>query len=115
MPSDLATIDLATLNIAREVIVASLRNHVCTWEQQSADAVADGRLSNAVMLKNWSFAGELLAGVVSTEISGLFSQSLNARFGDLSTTSHRSVADQILDAVALEVASSQEAPELAPF
>ena len=114
MPSDLSTIDLATLNIAREVIVASLRNHVCQWEQQSADAVADGRLSNAVMLKNWSFAGELLAGVVSTEISGLFSKSLNARFGDLST-SHRSVADLMLDAVALEVASSQEAPELAPF
>jgi hypothetical protein len=115
MPSDLRSIDLATLNIAREVIVASLRSHVCQWEQQSADAVADGRLSNAVMLQNWSFAGELLTGVVSTEISGLFSQSLNARFGDLTTTSHRSVADQILDAVALEVASAQQAPELAPF
>ena len=115
MPSDLATIDLATLNIAREVIVASLRNHVCQWEQQSSDAVADGRLSNAVMLKNWSFAADLLAGVVSTEISGLFSKSLNARFGDLSATPHRTVADQILDAITLEVASSQEAPELAPF
>ena len=115
MPSDLATIDLATLNIAREDIVAFLRNHVCQWEQQSSDAVADGRLSNAFMLQNWSFAAELLADVVSTEISGLFSQTLNARFGDLSTTSHRSVADQILDAVALEVASAQEAPELAPF
>ena len=115
MPSDLRSIDLATLNIAREEIVASLRNHVCQWEQQSADAVADGRLSNAVMLKNWSFAGDLLAGVVSTEISGLLSKSLNARLGDLSTTSHRSVADQILDAVALEVASAQEAPDLVPF
>ena len=115
MPSDLATIDLATLNTVREVLVTTVRNHVCIWEQQSSDAVSEGRLSNAVMLKNWSFAGELLAGVVSTEISGLFSQSLNARFGDLSTTSHRSVADQILDAVALEVASAQEAPELAPF
>jgi len=109
MLSDLRSIDLATLNIAREVIVASLRSHVCQWEQQSTDAVADGRLSNAVMLQNWSFAGELLAGVVSTEISGLFSKSLNARLGDLTTTPHRSVADQILDAVALEVASAQEA------
>ena len=115
MPSDLATIDLATLNIAREVIVTAVHNHVCQWEQQSADAVADGRLSNAVMLKNWSFAGDLLAGVVSTEISGLFSKSLNARLGDLTTTPNRSVADQILDAVALEVASAQEEPELAPF
>jgi hypothetical protein len=67
------------------------------------------------MLKIWSFAGDLLAGVVSTEISGVFSKSLNARFGDLSTPSHRSVADQSLDTVALEVASSQEAPELAPL
>ena len=112
MPSDLSTIDLATLNTVREVIDASLRNHVCTWEQQSADAVADGRLSNAVMLQNWSFAGELLAGVMSTEISGLFSKSLNARFGDLTPTTRRSVADQVLDAVALEVAATQEVPEL---
>jgi hypothetical protein len=115
MPSDLRSIDLATLNTVREVIVASLRNHVCTWEQQSSDAVADGRLSNAVMLKNWSFAGDLLAGVVSTEISGLLSKSLNARLGDLTTTPHRSVADQILDAISLEVVSAQEAPELVPF
>ena len=83
--------------------------------EADGDAVADGRLSNAVMLKNWSFAGDLLAGVVSTEISGLLSKSLNARFGDLSTTSHRSVANQILDAVALEVVSAQEEPELVPF
>ena len=40
---------------------------------------------------------------------------LEDRKGDLTTKPHRSVADQILDAVALEVASAQEAPELAPF
>ena len=97
------------------MLVFAVRNHVCQWDQQSSDAVSDGRLSNAVMLKNWPFVGDLLAGVVSTEISGVISKSLNARFGDLSTPSHRSVADQILDAVALEVASSQKAPELAPF
>ena len=115
MPSDLSTIDLATLNCVREVLLSALRNYVCRWEQQSSDAVADGRLSNAVMLQNGSFAGDLLAGVVSTEISGLFFKSLNSRFEDLTTTSHRSVANQILDAVALEVASAQEEPELGPF
>jgi len=115
MPSDLRSIDLATLNIARDVVVASLRNHVCQWEQQSSDAVADGQLCSALMLKNWAFAGDLLAGVVSTEISDLFSKSLNARFGDLGTSSNRSVADQMLDAFALEVASAQEAPEPALF
>jgi hypothetical protein len=110
MPSDLRSIDLATLNIARDVVVASLRNHVCQWEQQSSDAVADGQLCSALMLKNWAFAGDLLAGVVSTEISDLFSKSLNARFGDLGTSSNHSVADQMLDAFALEVASAQEEP-----
>jgi len=93
-----------TLNTVREVLVFAVRDHVCQWEQQSSDGVSAGRFSNAEMLKNWPFVGDLLAGVVSTEISGLFSKSLNARFGDLSTPSHRAVADQILDTVALEVA-----------
>ena len=61
MPTDLATIDLATLNTVREVIVASLRNHVCQWEQQSSDAVAEGRLSNAVMVQHWAFAADILS------------------------------------------------------
>ena len=56
---------------------------------------------------------DLLSTTISTEFSGLFSKALNARFGDLTpTTTHRSVADQVLDAVALEVAASQEVPEL---
>ena len=114
MPSDLRSIDLATLNIARDFVVAALRNHVCQWEQQSSDAVADGQLCSALMLKNWAFAGDLLAGVVSTEITGLFTDTLNARF-DLNPSSNRSVADQMLDVFSLEVASAQEAPEPALF
>jgi hypothetical protein len=109
MPSDLRSIDLATLNIARDFIVAALRNQVCQWEQESSDAVADGRLSNAVMLQNWAFAGELLAGIVTSEITGLFTETLNARF-DLNPSSNRSVTDQMLDAFSLEVASAQEEP-----
>jgi hypothetical protein len=37
---------------------------------------------------------------------------LEIRNTDLTPTIHRSGADQVLDAVALEVAASQEAPEL---
>ena len=37
---------------------------------------------------------------------------LEIRQTDLTTTTHRSVADQVLDAVALEVAAAQEVPEL---
>jgi len=112
MPTDLTAIDLATINAVQGVIVAALRNQCCQWEQQSSDAAADGRLSNAVMLEHWAFAADLLSTTVSTEFTNLFCQSVTARFGDLSVTTHRSAADQMLDAFALEVAAAQEAPEL---
>ena len=38
--------------------------------------------------------------------------SYEIRQTDLTPTDHRSVADQVLDAFALEVAASQEVPEL---
>jgi hypothetical protein len=63
------------------------------------------------MFKNWAFAADILATKVSTEFSVLFAEALTARFGDLSTP-HRSIADQVLDTIALEVAAVQEAPEL---
>ncbi len=112
MPSDLSTIDLATINAAQSVIVAAIRNQCCQWEQDSADAAADGRLSNAVMVQNWAFAADILASKVSSEFNTLFIRSLDARFGDLTATTHRSTADQMVDAIALEVAAAQEAPEL---
>ena len=112
MPTDLSAIDLATLNAAQGVIVAALRDQCCQWENQSADAAADGRLSNALMLEHWAFAADLLSTTISTEFTNLFSQALTARFGDPTPTTHRSVADQVLDAVALEVVASQEVPEL---
>jgi hypothetical protein len=64
------------------------------------------------MIQQWAFAADLLSTTISTEFTNLLSQALNARFGDLTPTTRRSVADQVLDAVALEVAASQEAPEL---
>jgi hypothetical protein len=109
MPSDLSTIDLATLNIVREVIVASLRNQCCQWEQQSADAIADGNLSSAQLLENWAFSADLLASTVGNEFSTLFSQVLDARMNWRST--FRTVEQQLLDTLALEVAGAQEEPE----
>jgi hypothetical protein len=108
----LSSIDLATINAAQGVIVAAIRNQCCQWEQESADAVADGRLSNAVMVQHWAFAADILATTVSSEFSALFIGSLDARFGDLTSTTHRSAANQVGDAIALEVAAAQEAPEL---
>ena len=109
MPSDLSTIDLATLKVAREVVVTSLRNQCCQWEQQSADAVADGNLSSAVMLEHWAFSADLLASTVGNEFSTLFVQALDARMNWKST--FRTVEQQLLDTLALEVASAQEQPE----
>ena len=62
------------------------------------------------MLEHWAFAADLLTSTVSAEISVLFAQALGARFGDLTSTTHRSAADQVLDAIALEVASAQGEP-----
>ena len=112
MPTDLSTIDLATINAAHEVIVASIRHKVCQWEQESSDLATDGNLTNAVMVKHWAFAADLLSTTISTEFTDLFSKALTARFGDLTPTTHRSVADQVVDAIALEVAAAQEVPEL---
>ena len=108
MPTDLSAIDLATLNAAQGVIVAALRDQCCQWENQSADAAADGRLSNALMLEHWAFAADLLASKVGSEFSTLVSQSLDARLNWSSTT--RSVGDQLLDALTLEVAAAQDEP-----
>ena len=109
MPTDLSTIDLATLNAVEGVIVAALRNMCCQWEQDSADAAAAGRISNALMLEHWAFAADLLSTTISTEFSTLFVQALNARFNWGSVT--QSVAEQVLDAVALELPAGQSAPD----
>ena len=112
MPNDLYAIDLGTINVAHDVIVSAIRHKVCEWEQKSSDLATDGNLTNAVMVKHWAFCADILATTVSTEFTNLFSNALSARFADLSATTHRSVADQVLDAVALEVAAAQEVPDL---
>ena len=104
----LSAIDLATLSTVQGVIVSAIRQQCCQWEQESIDAVADGRLSNALMLEHWAFAADLLASKVGSEFSTLVSQSLDARLNWSSGT--RSVGDQLLDALTLEVAAAQSEP-----
>ena len=110
MPSNLSTLDLATINAAQDVIVAALRDQCCQWEQDSADAVADGRLSNAVMVQHWAFAADLLASKVSREFAALFGRALDARLNWNSKT--RTVEEQWVDVMAIEVASQQCEPLL---
>jgi hypothetical protein len=102
------TIDLATLTAAQEEIVAALRDQCCQWEQDSADAAADGRLVNALMLEHWAFAADLMAGMVSSKFAGMFGQAVNAQIHWHS--SGRSVEEQLLDALAIEVAGEQNEP-----
>ena len=108
MPSELATLDLATINGAQGVIVAALRDQCCQWEQESADAAADGRLVNALMLEHWAFAADLLSTKVASEFAALFGEAFNASTHWQSTA--RSVEEQMLDALAIEVASQQDEP-----
>jgi hypothetical protein len=105
MPSDLSSLDLATINVAQGVIVAALRNKCCRWEQESADAVTDGRLSSAVVVQHWAFAADLLASKVSGEFAALCGWALDARLTWSIAT--RTVEEQWVDAIAIEVASQQ--------
>jgi hypothetical protein len=81
--SELNRLDLATINAAQSVIVAAIENQICQWEQESSDAVADGRLSNAVMVKEWAFAAQLLRSITSTELSNLFGKALDVQFSSM--------------------------------
>ena len=103
----LPAIDLATLNVAQGVIVSALQNQCLQWEQESMDAVADGHLSNALMLEHWSFAADVLASKVTSEFTALFCKALNTQINGNST---RSVQEQMMDALTLEVLATQSEP-----
>ncbi len=110
MPTDCFTIDLATLNTAQGAMVTALSEKVCQWEQDSADAAANGNFSTAATIQQWAIAADLLLSTISIEFSVLFAQALTARFDDQRSITHYSIANQVLDAVALEVAGAQEMP-----
>ena len=92
------TLDLHTLNAAESAIQASFRLKQAEWsELAAADALA-GNYVTANQVSDWAFASKLLSGVVSSEISLLFQQSIQSLLKDA-------------DAPEAEVAA--DAPELA--
>ena len=111
MPTEFASIDLATLNTAQGVMVTALREKVCQWEQDSADAALDGNFSAAAMIQQWAFAADLLSRTINIEFSSLFAQTLTARFDDQRSTTHHLGACGVLNLVEMEVAATQEALE----
>jgi hypothetical protein len=60
------------------------------------------------MIKHWAFAADLLASKVSGEFAALFGRALDARLNWSSTT--RSIEEQWVDVLAIEVASQQGEP-----
>ena len=111
MPTEFASIDLATLNTAQEVMVTALREKVCQWEQDSADAALDGNFNAAAMIQQWAFAADLLSRTINIEFSSLFAQALTARFDDQRSTTHHLGAYGVLNAIDMKVAATQEVPE----
>ena len=115
MPTDFSQLDLSTILACKGVIVTALQNQCSHWQQESTDAAANGCLSNALTLEHWAFAADLLSTTISIELSDLFSKALNDCSGDLTSASHHSVADQMLNALSIEVAAAQEEPALVPI
>ena len=81
--SELNHLDLATINAAQVVITTAIENQICQWEQESSDAAADGRILNAVMVKEWAFAAQLLRSITSSELSNLFGKVLDVQFSSM--------------------------------
>ena len=112
MPTEFASIDLATLNTAQGVMVTSLREKVCQWEQDSADAALDGNFNAAATIQQWAFAADLLSRTINIEFSVLFAQALTARFDDQRSTTQHLGAYGVLNVVDMEAGTTQEASEL---
>lgn len=109
-------LDLATLNVAREVVAKALQNQVCTWEQDAADAAARGEYRSASQFRDWAFASDLAVHTASMAVGALILDTLDALsvVEDARTVQlpevQRSAHDRFLDALTTEVASQQPAP-----
>ncbi len=110
-------LDLGTINEVQTVVVRELRNQVCTWEQEALDAAKRGDFRSAQMLKDWSVAADILASKTSSACTALFLDTCQSfplvedtRVVQLPRV-RRSAADRHLDAMTLEVVSSQPEPE----
>jgi hypothetical protein len=105
MTSNLPHLDLETLRVAQDALVSALQSQSCEWEQESADAIASGHLSVALMKKEWAFAADLLSTLASKEFFVLRGSLAHAPGKFL-----RSNEDLVLDELAIEITSRQPVP-----
>lgn len=109
-------LDLATINAVQTVVVDSIRNKVCQWEQNALDAAKAGDFRSAQLYKDWAVAADLVAGTASSVCTAVFLDALEShplipdqRKVELPRI-NRSSRDLALDVMALEVASEQPEP-----
>jgi hypothetical protein len=111
-----AQLDLGTINEVQQVVVHTIRNQVCDWEQKAHDAGLTGNWAAAQQYKEWAFAAELCASKASQVCTALFAETVSSLpvVTDYRTVQlpnlTRSSEDCRLDALAIEVASHQGAP-----
>jgi hypothetical protein len=76
------TLDLQTLNAAEVAIQEAFRLKQAEWTELAAADALVGNYVTANQVSDWAFASKLLSGVVSSEISVLFQQSIQSLLGD---------------------------------
>jgi len=116
LSSSTIQLDLATINAVQTVVVDSIRNQVCQWEQNAIDAAQAGDFRSAQLYKDWAVAADLITGTASSACTALFMDALEShplipdqRKVELPQI-NRSSRDLALDVMALEVASEQPEP-----
>ena len=109
-------LDLATINAVQSVVVDSIRNKVCQWEQNALDAAQAGDFRSAQLYKDWAVAADLITSTASSACTALFLDALEShplipdqRKVELPRI-NRSSRDLALDVMALEVTSEQPEP-----
>jgi hypothetical protein len=75
-------LDLQTLNAAEVAIQEAFRLKQAEWTELAAADALVGNYVTANQVSDWAFASKLLSGVVSSEISVLFQQSIQSLLGD---------------------------------
>jgi len=73
-----SSLDLATLNAARKVAANALKAYVCELEQKALDAARCRDYQAAKLNSDWAFSADLCVLKVSSALSELIVEALNA-------------------------------------
>lgn len=71
-------LDLTTLTTARDAITKALQHQVITWEQEAADAAAQGDYRSAQQFQAWAFSADLAIHTASLAAGALILEALDS-------------------------------------